>query len=150
MVLIRWAALGASSCRARQWAYADTSSGFRPKGYSAHNAPLFLRLEDYAPLVDEKYCVSGAKYGELFTINAHMFQRISDMCFLDGTFNASSKVLPLYIGLGILEVYKATSGYLLCYIKPLFTIVISSLAYVHRSMKVERLWREALKGLYSY
>ena len=79
-----------------------------------------------------------------------MFQRISDMCCPDGTFNASSEVLPLYIGLGISEVYEATSGYLLCYIKPLFTIVISSFACVHRPMKVERLWREDLRGLYNY
>ena len=35
------------------------SSGFGPKGHGTHNAPLFLRLEDHAFLVGEKYCVSG-------------------------------------------------------------------------------------------
>ena len=35
------------------------TSGSRPKGHGTHNAPLFLRLEDYAFLVKEKYYVSG-------------------------------------------------------------------------------------------
>ena len=30
------------------------SSGFRPIGHDTHNALLFYRLEDYAPLVEEK------------------------------------------------------------------------------------------------
>ena len=79
-----------------------------------------------------------------------MFQRISDMCCPDGTFNASSKVLSQYIGLCISKVFEAASRYLLCYIKPLFTIMISSLAYIHRPVKVERLWREPLRDLYNY
>ena len=55
------------------------SSGSGPKGHGTPNAPLFLRLEDYALLAEEKYCVSGPKYGELLIINAHMFQCVSDM-----------------------------------------------------------------------
>ena len=35
------------------------SSGLGPKGHATHNAPIFLRLEDHALLVGEKYCVSG-------------------------------------------------------------------------------------------
>ena len=35
------------------------SSGPRPKGHSTHNALFFFRLEDYALLVGEEYCVSG-------------------------------------------------------------------------------------------
>ena len=34
-------------------------SGPRLKGHGTHNAPIFLRLEDYALLVEEKYYVSG-------------------------------------------------------------------------------------------
>ena len=34
--------------------------------------------------------------------------------------------------------------------KPLFTIVISSLTPIRRLVKVERLWREAFRGLYGY
>ena len=34
--------------------------------------------------------------------------------------------------------------------KPLFTIMISSLTPIHRLVKVERLWREAFRGLYGY
>ena len=33
--------------------------GSRLKGHGTHNAPLFLRLEDHAFLVKEKYYVSG-------------------------------------------------------------------------------------------
>ena len=34
-------------------------SGPRPKGHGTHNVSIFLRLEDYALLVEEKYYVSG-------------------------------------------------------------------------------------------
>ena len=34
-------------------------SGSGPIGHGTHHAPLFLRLEDYALLVEEKYSVLG-------------------------------------------------------------------------------------------
>ena len=34
-------------------------SGFGPKGHGTHNAPLFLRMEDHALLVEKKYYVLG-------------------------------------------------------------------------------------------
>ena len=36
-------------------------SGYRPKGHGTHNALLFLRLEDHALLIEEKYHVSGSQ-----------------------------------------------------------------------------------------
>ena len=50
--------------RARRWACAGAgpmSSGFGPKGHGTHNAPHFLRLEDYVLLVGENYSVLGPK-----------------------------------------------------------------------------------------
>ena len=37
------------------------------------------------------------QYGELHTINAHMFQCANDMRCPDGIFNVSPEVSPLYI-----------------------------------------------------
>ena len=90
------------------------------------------------------------QYGELQTINAHMFQRAYDMRCPDGVFNASPEVLPLYIWGWTFKVYEVVNGFFFCHTKPLFTIVISSLTPVCRPVKVERLWREAFRVLYGY
>ena len=55
---MRRARLKASADAGPTWALGLSSSGSRPKGHGTHNAPLFFRLEDYALLVGEKYCVS--------------------------------------------------------------------------------------------
>ena len=48
------------------------------------------------------------------------------------------------------EVYEVASGFLLCYTKPLYPIVISSPTHIYRPAKVEKLWREAFRNFYSY
>ena len=90
------------------------------------------------------------QYGELQTINAHMFQCANDMQCLDGVFNASPEVPPLYIWGRIFKVYEIANGFLFCHTKPLFTIVISSLTPVYRPVKVKRLWMEDFRVLYGY
>ena len=90
------------------------------------------------------------QYGELQTINAHMFQCVNDMRCLDGVFNASPEVPPLYIWGRTFEVYEVANGLLFYHIKPLFAIVILSLTPICRPVKVGRLWREAFGVLYGY
>ena len=90
------------------------------------------------------------QYGELQTINAHMLQCANDMRCLDGVFNASLKVPPLYIWGQTFEVCEVANGFLFCQTKPLFTIVISFLTPVCRLVKVDRLWREAFRVCYGY
>ena len=90
------------------------------------------------------------QYGELLTINAHMFQCATDMRCPDVVFNASPEVPPLYIWSRTFEVYEVANGFLFCHTKPLFTIVILSLTPVCRPVKVERLWMKAFRVLYGY
>ena len=64
------------------------------------------------------------QYGELWTINVHMFQSVNDMWCPDGVFNVSSEVLPLYMWGRTSEVYGVVNGFLFCHTSPFFTIVI--------------------------
>ena len=80
--------------RARQWACIGVGlliSGSGPKGHGTHNAPLFLRLEDHALLVEEKYYVSGPQVWKNTMFSAN------DMWCPDGVFNAAFEVPSLYI-----------------------------------------------------
>ena len=48
------------------------------------------------------------------------------------------------------EVYEVAYGFLFCYTKLLFLFVIFSSTRFYRSTKVEKLWRDAFRSLYSY
>ena len=53
------------------------------------------------------------QFGELQSINAHMFQCANDMRCHDGVFNASPEVPPLYIRGRTSEVYEVANGFLI-------------------------------------
>ena len=103
------------------------SSGSRPKCHDTHNAPIFLRLEDYTlPIGEKKLCFQTLSM-ENFRVLMRICSNASVPCGVPMVHSMRLLGFHLYIyGVDPSEVYEVVYGFLFCYTKPLFLIVISS------------------------
>ena len=123
-------------------------SGPRPKGHGTHNAPLFSSTRGSCSSSRGKILCFRTPSMENWRLLMLICSKVP-MC-PDGVTNVSSEIPPLYIRGRTSKVHEVTNGLLFYHTKPFLIIVISSLTRVHKLVKVERLWREAFRGLYVY